>query len=174
MIPLPTVWALCLKLQAGGEVCEVWGLHRVNACPNTDLKCANCCENHPASFRQCPVFKKETEKYVARNRATENRQPRTFAPVDPNRPAWSNIQGPTPSRNYKAEFPALPGTEPSSIRPTPQSAEENRACSLADVLKLFTNISSEQLQRLITLIQKVLENTQLMEIITSLTKAYGK
>ena len=113
-------------------------LHRVNACPKADLKCANCGANHPASYRQCPVFKKETEKYAARIRTTENRQPRTFAPVDPNRSAWSNIPGPTPSRNYTTEFPALPGNESNPNRPTPQPAEENKACSLADVLKLFT------------------------------------
>ena len=127
-------------------------LHKSSHCPNTDPKCANCGENHPASYRKCPN-KPDCAKTAKKICTSVAKQTSLYLK--------QRYDMPQNSRHY----PKAPPSQPSQV--------ENRACSLAGVLKLFTNISREQLQTLMTLIQ-VLENPQLIEIISHLVNAYGK
>ena len=135
------------------------GKHTVSSCTQTTtLKCANCNGEHPASYRQCPEYKRLTE----RNQRTQTS--RTFPPVDPNRPAWNKI---TPPQTSKEEFPALQrrNTAQNDIS-TEQTNINQTQNTLQEVITLLTN--PEILPHLQTLIQFIKEITQNPQLLNNL------
>ena len=84
----------CFKCQDFGHVAHMCGKqarcvkcgegHTLKQCPNTEtLKCANCKQKHPASYRQCPIFQQKTEEYNTRQQ--RNTAPPTRPPPPPQR-----------------------------------------------------------------------------------------
>ena len=77
--------------------------------------CCNCSANHPANFRQCPVYIRKLDEVMKRNPRLAHQQqqtrdlPETFVPAPPPKEnAWSNrAQQPAYSASG-ARFPPLP------------------------------------------------------------------
>ena len=155
---------LCNKRAKCVRCCEN---HKLTDCLNTEtLKCANCNDTHPASYRQCTSYKQATTAHYNRLQAKTNTTAQRnsippiqqAAPIPPpsrptNRPnmTYSHIVQNTQRREH---FPPLHNETEQTQRNTGQANQ--------------TDMDFTQILNLLTMIAK---QPQLLDVIISLATA---
>jgi len=123
------------------------GNHKLNNCPQRESpvsKCANCGDNHMASYRGCPVLKHQQEKRHHLTRKPPDKQTLTPQPPTPNQPHYaepskpqlksSNNRTSLINKDHHAQF-SNPWTKGSAQTPDP-----NEKNATSDTLQVILNL----------------------------------
>ena len=157
--------------------------HSLKECTNINLlKCANCNEKHPASFRQCKY-------YISRNKSTQNstqtstqnrpqtptqtptqNRPRTFPPRDPTQQVWGKATTQT-RKDTPQDFPPLPQrTFPAPNETTRQTETSHQNTnSLQDLLTLISQSNiTQHLSTILNILKLISQNPQILNTVITL------